>query len=58
MAAMNAMEKERPIETSEDWQRFLRERKRAEYAPSNQGVITFILVWCIGMLVAHLRGAF
>jgi hypothetical protein len=52
------MPNERPLESSDDWQRFLRERKRAEYAISNWDVAKFVLIWSVGMLIAHLRGLF
>jgi hypothetical protein len=53
-------EKERPIRNKDDWDRFMRERKRAEYAISNKEffgyVAKFFVLFVVAMLIRHLRG--
>lgn len=52
--------KERPLSTSADWQRFFRERKRAEWAITNREFFSFAFKFWIAMLIAlliaHLGG--
>ena len=50
------MAREKPLNTSADWQRFLRERKRAEFAITNGQFARFVLIWMFLMLLAHLNG--
>jgi hypothetical protein len=54
--------KERPMRTKEDWDRFMRERQRAEYAITNREFFSFvgkfIVAAAIAALVAHLNGRF
>jgi hypothetical protein len=50
------MKKERLLLTSDDWERFFRERKRADNAITTREYLTFIAIWVVLMLAAHLHG--
>lgn len=55
VAAMRRL-RERPLETQQDWQRFFRDRKRANHAISNGQFFGFIGFWCFLMLMGYLNG--
>lgn len=50
------MPKEKPLETPEHWNRFFRERKRADNAITNREFWRWVMIWAGCMLAAHFAG--
>ncbi len=47
-----------PWMSPDEWDKFIRERTRAEFAISTKAYLKFIALWGFLMLLAHLNGRF